>query len=757
MSDAVLEEVYDPDYEPTQKEIDEYAEFLGMNLEEDTELFWIAREGLKAPLPPAWKPCQTDTGDVYYYNFESKESIWDHPCDEFYRSMYQREKAKLAGGGGGAGAGDDDGGDEGDGDCEASPSRGSQHEDSRVSEPRSDGGDAHEESIKQSSSKESNRSAPHSSASGSRNNLNTSRSGLPLLSISGSKVLGAIPASTMAGNSSSADALVRSRTASSSRSLSKLSAADGGPLGSKDRLRSRTGSASSIASAASEPSRRTASKSASHHSLASVKEHHSSRSSAASSPRGLPVSLPSLQSAQSARQLESLQRTIDQQNEHVTELEAEIRELRDRLRIQEQVVVERQRRHDQDVQMVTARLTVQHDEAMAKLRSSLVEDRERALDDLRESLSADHDAAVAKATRDGEARGRATTEAQIAEARNAHAREIAQLRSELEKRNAETRDLQAQLDRDTHLHADEQREKDEQLRRALKAIQDLERALSVAREQQSTPASRSAPAPAAVVPAPVFLKPTRSTLVQTDPAPPTLGMATQTDPMPATVSSKASVEVESSAPHAQPAAAADLSSAAEGSRVSADALESQEASYTDEYSETVTSTADSITSDDMRRRRRRQKRHGDKDSDRSPTRSLKSPRPVLLKSRVHARPAKETYIETVPIPTLDNELNEVKGHLHSMLNKIHARRHRPLPSSLGTNDLSPPIRRLPTTPRAATSFAPAAHVASPDLNLFERECMDAERKLREHTSWLRGFISSLDGSSPASNDTGAWV
>lgn len=38
-------------------EIIEYAKFLGMDLYEDKDLFWIAREGLKAPLPGPWKPC----------------------------------------------------------------------------------------------------------------------------------------------------------------------------------------------------------------------------------------------------------------------------------------------------------------------------------------------------------------------------------------------------------------------------------------------------------------------------------------------------------------------------------------------------------------------------------------------------------------------------------------------------------------------------------------------------------------------------
>lgn len=34
-------------------------------------------------------------GDIYYFNFATAESIWDHPCDEFYRQMVVREKAKL--------------------------------------------------------------------------------------------------------------------------------------------------------------------------------------------------------------------------------------------------------------------------------------------------------------------------------------------------------------------------------------------------------------------------------------------------------------------------------------------------------------------------------------------------------------------------------------------------------------------------------------------------------------------------------------
>ena len=63
-------------------------EIGGMDEEKDKELFWIAREGLKAPLPKDWKPCKTtDTEEIYYFNFATGESTWDHPCDEYYRKL----------------------------------------------------------------------------------------------------------------------------------------------------------------------------------------------------------------------------------------------------------------------------------------------------------------------------------------------------------------------------------------------------------------------------------------------------------------------------------------------------------------------------------------------------------------------------------------------------------------------------------------------------------------------------------------------
>ena len=97
MSESViLEEDIDENYEPTDEEIEEYANFLQMDLPEDADLIWIAKEGLKAPLPDPWKPCKTRDDEIYYFNFESGESTWEHPCDEYYRNMYQTHKAQKA-------------------------------------------------------------------------------------------------------------------------------------------------------------------------------------------------------------------------------------------------------------------------------------------------------------------------------------------------------------------------------------------------------------------------------------------------------------------------------------------------------------------------------------------------------------------------------------------------------------------------------------------------------------------------------------
>uniref|UniRef100_A0A3B3S5E6 Centrosomal protein of 164 kDa n=1 Tax=Paramormyrops kingsleyae TaxID=1676925 RepID=A0A3B3S5E6_9TELE len=91
----ILEEEYDENYIPSEQEVHEYAREIGIDPEQEPELLWLAREGIVAPLPDEWKPCQDVTGDVYYFNFSSGQSTWDHPCDEQYRRLVVQEREKA--------------------------------------------------------------------------------------------------------------------------------------------------------------------------------------------------------------------------------------------------------------------------------------------------------------------------------------------------------------------------------------------------------------------------------------------------------------------------------------------------------------------------------------------------------------------------------------------------------------------------------------------------------------------------------------
>ena len=80
--------------EPSEEEVLQYAGFLQMQLPEDKDLLWIAREGVRAPLPAPWTECRTDEDQVYFYNFDTGESLWEHPSDDYYRQQYQAQKSR---------------------------------------------------------------------------------------------------------------------------------------------------------------------------------------------------------------------------------------------------------------------------------------------------------------------------------------------------------------------------------------------------------------------------------------------------------------------------------------------------------------------------------------------------------------------------------------------------------------------------------------------------------------------------------------
>jgi centrosomal protein CEP164 len=84
----------DEERSPTEDEVIEYAQFLDIDPETEPHLLWIAREGVVAPVPPPWKACTESGDDVFYFNFDTGESVWDHPSDEKYKTLVEEEREK---------------------------------------------------------------------------------------------------------------------------------------------------------------------------------------------------------------------------------------------------------------------------------------------------------------------------------------------------------------------------------------------------------------------------------------------------------------------------------------------------------------------------------------------------------------------------------------------------------------------------------------------------------------------------------------
>lgn len=78
-SQLMIEET-DPYYQPTKKQIEEYAvELLNMTLPEDEHLLYLAKEAMKAPMPDAWETYQRANGDIYYKHKVTQQKQLEHP------------------------------------------------------------------------------------------------------------------------------------------------------------------------------------------------------------------------------------------------------------------------------------------------------------------------------------------------------------------------------------------------------------------------------------------------------------------------------------------------------------------------------------------------------------------------------------------------------------------------------------------------------------------------------------------------------
>ena len=74
-----------------------YADYIGMNLQEDAELLWIADEALQAPEPAGWEECLDPMGNSYYLNSITQMTMTQHPVDYHYQQFYlQMKQQKVA-------------------------------------------------------------------------------------------------------------------------------------------------------------------------------------------------------------------------------------------------------------------------------------------------------------------------------------------------------------------------------------------------------------------------------------------------------------------------------------------------------------------------------------------------------------------------------------------------------------------------------------------------------------------------------------
>ncbi|XP_064645432.1 mitogen-activated protein kinase kinase kinase 19-like [Lineus longissimus] len=94
--DLILDQEFDEDYDPTRKEIHDYAKILGIDPEKEPELVWIAKEGFSAVLPKEWRACfRKKKGEIFYVNLVTGEKTLDDPSDEEFRTKVRQERLRV--------------------------------------------------------------------------------------------------------------------------------------------------------------------------------------------------------------------------------------------------------------------------------------------------------------------------------------------------------------------------------------------------------------------------------------------------------------------------------------------------------------------------------------------------------------------------------------------------------------------------------------------------------------------------------------
>lgn len=66
--------------------------YLGMDPEVEPHLLCIAESALCAPVPEqGWTVHLDSEGQEFFYNIDTKESVYEHPMDAHYRQVWQQQ------------------------------------------------------------------------------------------------------------------------------------------------------------------------------------------------------------------------------------------------------------------------------------------------------------------------------------------------------------------------------------------------------------------------------------------------------------------------------------------------------------------------------------------------------------------------------------------------------------------------------------------------------------------------------------------
>ena len=90
--EVLMQTEFNEDYEPTPEEVQEYAQYIGLDPLLDQHLFWLAEEGIKAKLPPDWKAFRNQAQELIYLNVDTQEAMVEHPMDQVYMAKAEELK-----------------------------------------------------------------------------------------------------------------------------------------------------------------------------------------------------------------------------------------------------------------------------------------------------------------------------------------------------------------------------------------------------------------------------------------------------------------------------------------------------------------------------------------------------------------------------------------------------------------------------------------------------------------------------------------